>query len=469
MGSANHHTLIRKLESNASSSMKRLVSFIILVLAGCALGMTTILSAPQDAHATSGVTPPGAKLDMFDYQIRDTQNDENSTWNDIEAMTLGINSNGTAAGHALKFMRDNPLDSGYSSTSSTLNTYLNSPVNQYLSQYNGIWSGNGFPAFGYASHNADASGYPIVVDSAHGINESLAYLFDRSTQNGKTIYANSNANFFTKQSNGQYAFSCESNEARFNTSTKSWTLAAPRDDGQFFPYNNRNQTTGNANHYFGLKLTQRFYIPTNKKTSTGNDFTFSFQGDDDTYVVIDGVVIAAMNQLLDTHIIHINFTTGVVTTEPKDIALNTTIKKQFEAAGKTSSTLFDGNTLRGGTYHTLSFFYLERGNWGSNLKISYNIQSKPVTITYDKNSSTASGTTNATNGHDGDTFTIASNGYKNIGYTFVGWGETKTTSVGDLIQPGAKKNYTDNKTLYAQWKANGYTIAFDKNSTEANG
>ena len=447
-----------------------IMSPIMLLFAGCTLGMMTMLTAPQSAHAATGVTPPGAKLDMFDYYIRDTASDEASTWNDADAMTLGINGNGTSVGHALKFQRDNPVDGGCVSASSPLGKYLCSPVNQYQSQYGGTLSGNGFPSFGYASHTTDSNGYPIVVDSAHAINESLSYLFDRSTQNGKITYANSSTNFFTKQSNGTYSFNCEQNEARFNTSTKSWELDSPRDgDLLFFPYNTRDEKLGNLNHYFGLKLTQRFYIPANKEDTNGNDFTFSSQGDDDTYVVIDGVVIAAMNQLLMTHGISINFTTGEVTTTPTDIALNTTIKKQFEAAGKTASSLFDGDTLRGDTYHTLSFFYLERGNWASNLKISYNIQSKPVTITYDKNSSAASGTTNATNGHDGDTFTIASNGYKNTGYTFVGWGETKTTSVGDLIQPGAKKAYTDNKTLYAQWRANGYMVVFDKNSSEASG
>ena len=82
---------------------------------------------------------------------------------------------------------------------------------------------------------------------------------------------------------------------------------------------------------------------------------------------------------------------------------------------------------------------------------------------YDANADTATGDTPESEGVTGDAVTVNENGYANVGYTFTGW-NTKPDGTGTSIDPGDK--YTlpaGDTTVYAQWKANSYTVAFDAN------
>ena len=93
------------------------------------------------------------------------------------------------------------------------------------------------------------------------------------------------------------------------------------------------------------------------------------------------------------------------------------------------------------------------------------------TVTYDSNkpanaSTTISGTMSKDTATYNQNYTTRANGYTLSGYTFVGWNEkadgTGTDWTGYINKPW-RWTYTKNVTLYAQWKANTYTIKLDGN------
>ncbi len=162
-----------------------------------------------------------------------------------------------------------------------------------------------------------------------------------------------------------------------------------------------------TDYYFGMYGTMNFYQPEDgridKKNSTDGekeDMIFQFTGDDDMVVYIDGVLVLDLGGIHDAQSGTINFNTGVVTyTTTKvngtnadgsqDVTVTehtTTIKEMFAAAGKVDSVEWNGNTLADNTYHSLSFFYMERGGGASNLKLDLNIPPAPTgKFTVDKN------------------------------------------------------------------------------------
>ena len=66
----------------------------------------------------------------------------------------------------------------------------------------------------------------------------------------------------------------------------------------------------------------------------------------------------------------------------------------------------------------------------------------------------------------GTSFTTPSNGFSRAGYTFAGWNEKSDgtgTSWTDWIGKAWTWTYTNDITLYAQWRVNSYTIAYNAN------
>lgn len=82
------------------------------------------------------------------------------------------------------------------------------------------------------------------------------------------------------------------------------------------------------------------------------------------------------------------------------------------------------------------------------------------TLTYDANGGT--GEMKSTTGDEGAEITLTPNAFTKTGYTFTEW-NTKADGSGDEYADKAKITLTANTTLYAQWKANTYTVTFDAN------
>lgn len=318
-------------------------------------------------------------MNVFDYWI-DKQNEDDSLWQDINGVSpvdRGINAN-----HNLKFHQyDNQV-------TGALNKYTGGRiVNQ-----------------GIVQNTLGADGYP-VLSSANG-GESLAYLFDPTkAQNGKASYTGA-THLFQQDSDGYYFYNSADDWAMFDKNSKSFTVStlppdASRDiNGKneatyygFFPfdpniapqYHSRsrkvNGQPGNYHdHYFGVTMTTPFTQPyggmVEKSDGSLEPMTFEFSGDDDVWVYIDGVLVGDLGGIHGATSLDINYSTGEVKVSDVGSKGNTvtyTLRDLYKAAGREGSVSWNGNTFADYTSHTMSFFYMERGNQLSNMKIKYNL------------------------------------------------------------------------------------------------
>ncbi|MCR5832952.1 MAG: BspA family leucine-rich repeat surface protein [Candidatus Saccharibacteria bacterium] len=95
----------------------------------------------------------------------------------------------------------------------------------------------------------------------------------------------------------------------------------------------------------------------------------------------------------------------------------------------------------------------------------------PYTVIYDKNSNEATGTMASQEIAYGVPENLLANGFARTGYTFMGW-NTEANGTGDHYDDQQRVINLDidgTVNLYAEWRANTYEIAFDKNAVEATG
>ena len=145
------------------------------------------------------------------------------------------------------------------------------------------------------------------------------------------------------------------------------------------------KTQGDNDYYFGMYVEADFNQPSNGKLTNGSDMVYEFNGDDDLWVYVDGVLMLDIGGIHDAHSGSINFATGAIT---YDSVPGTTIKAQFQTAGvfpdgsawddSRVSEFFNGNTLKDFTKHNFKMFYMERGAGASNLKMKFNLEVIPT-------------------------------------------------------------------------------------------
>ena len=127
----------------------------------------------------------------------------------------------------------------------------------------------------------------------------------------------------------------------------------------FFPYNNPSDSKSNKlNFGFGTKIEIPFTTTKNGKIN-GQDIIFEFKGDDDVWVFIDGEMAIDLGGSHNQVSGRLNMKTMQVSVTGKPVKkVSDTVRTKLKDTTKA---------------HTLTFYYMERGEWQSNMKIRFNL------------------------------------------------------------------------------------------------
>ena len=306
------------------SFVERIVAVIVAIAMLGGMGYATTSAAMADDAGQTLEQQAGISLGLHDY------------------VRSAINKN-----HALQFMSVGGPE-----------TY-----NRYVGNGNGAYTG--------IVKTTLTKGYPSMADGS----ESLDYLFGGKPGDKAVKNYEPTGGLLTLDKDGYYGFNADSQYAAYDKTSNKFNLspqnycANQTDTPCFTPFGN---DTKDNKYSFGMNLGANFYMPKDGKVNN-QDMVFDFTGDDDVWVFIDDVLVLDLGGIHQALGGKINFHTGDITYDKTQRYGNrpaATITEAFANAGKTwDSTSYETHQLR--------FFYLERGDGGSNCKISFNLPVKP--------------------------------------------------------------------------------------------
>lgn len=319
------HTRIQQAKPERSFA-ERIVAVIVAIAMLGGMGYATTSAAMADDTKQTTEQQAGISLRLHDYN-RNT-----------------INNN-----HALKFM----------------NVDGSKLYNEYVGEGKGAYTG-------IVNKTLANDGYPTMADDKGS--ESLGYLFGGKPDDEVVTNYEPTGGLLTLDKDGYYGFDADSQKATYDKALRKFTVSKRQCTNQsstpcFAPFGDGSE---HDKYSFGMNLDAEFYMPEGGKVNN-QAMVFDFTGDDDVWVFIDGVLVldlGGIHQALDGSI---NFATGEITygkTQSHGSQPAGTIDQAFKEAGET----WDSKPYK--THH-LSFFYLERGDGGSNCKIKFNLPVKP--------------------------------------------------------------------------------------------
>lgn len=173
-----------------------------------------------------------------------------------------------------------------------------------------------------------------------------------------------------------------------DTEVKGRTADRVTSNGNYFPLNSSDQSgdASKLNYGFGQKFDLKFRLTSDGKVVDSENnkvpIEFNFSGDDDVWVFIDGQLV------LDVGGDH-DVVEGTIDFANKTATVNR-VKKNTSNNGGEDGVIKDvvknfPDILNGADYftkeHTLTMFYMERGLWESNMKITFNFpQENKLTV-----------------------------------------------------------------------------------------
>lgn len=368
-------------------------SFSPFAVAWQAAAARAVNDATLRAHTVQGLTPFGTTINLFDYTREQINQDggQSRTFQFIDGSSTG------------------GLEG----------------VNNFMGNYN-------LPNLDLVTRILPDNGYPQLDlrGESQSNTDSLDYLFDPTIPvDGKTSYSDVGG-LLQVDSDGYYYYSSHENFAEFDANTNDFILydtwgvykRGTSPNGQFFPFNTGEEVftadgDGNLvpvdndtfkkedrNYHLGMTMSTRFVQQYGGHTdeTQKREVTYKFSGDDDVWVYIDGVLVGDLGGIHDEATLEIDFSSGEVLVyvdgaigdhdrngeynEADDtLAYRKTLRELYQKADAEGRTSWNGNTFADETYHTLNFFYLERGAGDSNMSLRYNLVTIPETDIYKVN------------------------------------------------------------------------------------
>lgn len=166
-----------------------------------------------------------------------------------------------------------------------------------------------------------------------------------------------------------------------DTGKKEWSRnvdssSSCKDTYGFFPFNEKTTaySAGNYNYGFGTKLEFKFRLTDDGKVTASDGKTefpiqFTFSGDDDVWVYVDGKLALDVGGAHGKVTGKIDFSGN--STEKSATVSKTKVSQGSDREGQDIKSTFElsgSNTDE----HTLTMFYMERGMWESNMKVTFN-------------------------------------------------------------------------------------------------
>lgn len=216
-------------------------------------------------------------------------------------------------------------------------------------------------------------------------NKTAKFFDDQFDTSVGTKYSNANFEFIYNENSKEYSYNSEENHVHYNENTNTISQYAgigPNvlPDGSdltkhgFFPFTDEEDNM--IDYGFGMKMNIDFQLRADGTIDGSNAMTFSFSGDDDVWVFIDGQLVLDLGGLhsrrggtIDFHEKEVRYDK---VTYKDDKTGEDIISDVTAVSGEKPDLTKFWEELEAGE-HTLTMYYLERGGNDSNCEIKFNL------------------------------------------------------------------------------------------------